>query len=186
MKRIAVLLCLLALSACDCRKGPPALTFTDAAGQSHEPLKAGAHKATVLVFLMTDCPVCQANSPELARLYADFSPKGVAFFGVYATETAPEIAEYHQSYALPFPGLPDPSQKLAHKAKATIAPQAAVFSPDNHLLYLGRIDDRAVRLGTMRPEATRHDLRLALEAVLAGRKVEPAVTEAVGCYLPER
>jgi peroxiredoxin len=186
MKRIAVLLCLLALNACDCGKGPPPLTLTDAAGQSREPFKADARKATVLVFLMADCPVCQATSPELARLFTDFSPKGVAFFGVYATETAPEITEYHQSYSLPFPGLLDPEQKLARLAGATIAPQAAVFSPDKQLLYLGRIDDRAVTLGTMRPEPSRRDLRLVLESVMAGKKVEPKFTESVGCYLPEK
>jgi hypothetical protein len=140
----------------------------------------------VLVFLMTDCPVAQATAPELARLSSEFGPRGVAFYGVYATESAPEIEAYQKEYRLPFPGLLDPKQQLASLAGATVVPEAAVFSPDRRLLYRGRIDDRAVSLGTMRPEPTRRDLRLALESVLSGQKVEPRFTQAVGCYLPDK
>lgn len=63
-------------------------------------------------------------------------------------------------------------------------PEAAVFSPLGELLYRGRIDDRAVSPGVTRPEPRRHDLREALEAVLAGKKPDPQFTESVGCYLP--
>jgi peroxiredoxin len=158
----------------------------DSRGQVRQPLKAGDARAVVLIFLMADCPVARATAPELARLTAEFGSRGVTFFGVYGTETAAEIAAFQESYRIPFPGLLDPRQQLARIAGATMVPEAVVFSPDNRLLYRGRIDDRAISLGTMRPEATRRDLRLALESVLSGQNVEPRFTEAVGCYLPEK
>jgi peroxiredoxin len=183
----ALLCCSLAILAA-CGKPPPptaaviALPADD--GTTLAPLAADGRKATVLVFLMSDCPVGNASSPAIARLAAEFTARGVKFFGVYATETAAEIAAHRAEYGLPFPGLLDPQCRLARLAGATRAPEAAVFSPAGGLLYRGRIDDRATQPGSMKPVPSREDLRLALDAVLAGRAPEPPTTEAVGCHLP--
>ena len=139
-------------------------------------------KATVLIFLTHDCPVT-TTAPELARLAGEFTPRGVHFFGIYSTETAAEINTHRRDYGLDFPGLLDPKHQLARLAGATRVPEAAVFSPAGKLLYRGRIDDRAVQPGRTRPTPSRHDLRLALEAVLAGKPPEPRFTTSVGCYL---
>lgn len=162
-----------------------AITLTDSGGGDCTPLDAAdGRTATVILFLMHDCPVANASAPAIARLAADFGARGVRFYGVYATETAEEINVHRRDYSLPFPGLTDPKLLLARHAGATRVPEAAVFSPSGELLYRGRIDDRAVRPGVTRPGPRRHDLRLALEAVLAGTKPDPQFTEAVGCYLP--
>ena len=160
------------------------ITLKSSDGLMHTPLAAYGRKATVLVFLMHDCPVTNATAPELARLSEEFTPRGVPFFGVYVTETEKEISTHREEYGLPFPGLLDPGLQLARIAGATRAPEAAVFAPDGTLLYRGRIDDRVQKPGTIRAHASRHDLRLALEAVLAGRKPEPRLTTSIGCYLP--
>lgn len=161
-----------------------ALLTCVAARGDDTPFAQDGRKATVLVFLMQDCPVANATAPALTRLAKDFP--NVRFFGVYATETAAEIARHRDEYALSFPGLRDSSGALAHRAGATRVPEAAVFSPSGELLYRGRIDDRAVKLGVTKPAPQHHDLRLALESFLAGRKPEPKFTKAIGCYLPER
>ena len=49
--------------------------------------------------------------------------------------------------------------------------------------YRVRIDDKYPRLGVTRPQATRFDLRAALDAVLAGRQVEVPRTNPVGCFI---
>ncbi len=153
-------------------------------GRSHTPLVQKGSKATVVVFLMHDCPVTNATAPELARLFHEFSALGVEFFGVYVTETEKEIETHRRDYGLPFPGLLDPKLQLSRAAGITRAPEAALFSAEGALLYRGRIDDRAGKPGVMRPTPGRRDLRLALEAVLAGRQPEPRFTAAAGCYLP--
>jgi hypothetical protein len=149
----------------------------------HTPLAEHGQKATVLIFLMHDCPVTNATAPELARLASEFTPRGVHFFGIYTTETAAEINTHRRDYGLAFPGLLDPKLQLARLAGATRVPEAAVFSPAGKLLYRGRIDDRAVQPGRTRPTPSSHDLRLALEAVLADQPPEPRFTTSVGCYL---
>src|SRR5688572_19029745 len=69
-----------------------ALTGSD--GRMHTPLAENGQAATVLVFLMHDCPVTNAMAPELARLSTEFAPRGVRFFGVYVTESKAEIATH--------------------------------------------------------------------------------------------
>ncbi len=184
---IVVLACFTVLIATGEESAPPAapaITLQDATGAAHTPLAVDGRKATVLLFLMHDCPVANASAPAIARVVADFEPRGVEFFGVYAAESAEEIATHRESYKLPFPGLLDPQCQLARHAGATRVPEAAVFSPSGELLYRGRIDDRATKPGSMKPKPTREDLRLALEAMLAGEPAQPRFTDAVGCYLP--
>ena len=152
-------------------------------GQAHTPLAEHGQKVTVLLFLMHDCPVTNATAPEMARLAADFTPRGVHFFGIYTTETAAQINTHRKDYGLPFPGLLDPKHQLARLAGATRMPEAAVFSPAGKLLYRGRIADRTVQVRRTRPVPSRHDLRLALEAVLAGQPPVPRFTPSIGCYL---
>src|SRR5690606_23256227 len=133
-------------------------------GKTYRPLAAVGQKATVLVFLMHDCPVTNKSAPELVRLAREFTPRGVQFFGVYSTESAKEIEQHAGDYGLRFPGLLDPALKLAEITGATRAPEAAVLGPDGSILYRGRIDDRAQKPGITRPTASRRDLYLALEA----------------------
>ena len=195
MIRRSLLLGLLTLTGCDEALPPPPAApdprppaaspaFTGDDGREVRPLADDGRRATVLLFLMRDCPVANATAPEIARLATDFTPAGVRFFGVYATETADEIKTHRAEHSLNLTGLMDPDCRLARLTGATRVPQAAVLSPSGELLYLGRIDDRAVRPGVTRPEPTRRDLRLALEAVAAGKIPDPKATPAVGCYLP--
>lgn len=160
------------------------LQLRDSDGTNHTPLARDARKATVLIFLMADCPVANATAPELSRIATEYGARSIRFFGVYAGETAAEITKHRAEYKLPFPGLLDPKCQLARAAAATRVPEVAVYSHDGKLVYRGRIDDRAVKLGRMKPAPTRRDLREALDAVLAGKTPSPATTQAVGCYLP--
>lgn len=155
-------------------------------GSTRTPLAEHGQKATVLIFLAHDCPVANATAPELARLASEFTPRGVHFFGIYTTETAAEINAHRRDYGLTIPGLLDPKLHLARLAGATRMPEAAVFSHTGKLLYRGRIDDRAIQAGRTRPTPSRHDLRLALESILAGKPPDPRFTAAIGCYLPSK
>lgn len=152
-------------------------------GRLVSPLSAENKKAKVFVFLMHDCPVTNASAPELARVAAEFEPKGVQFFGVYTSETAAEVVAHRRDYGLSFEALLDPELQLARVLGATRAPEVAIVSPEGTVLYRGRIDDRATKPGTMRAVARRRDLHLALEAIVQGRKPEARFTSAIGCYL---
>jgi hypothetical protein len=79
--------------------------------------------------------------------------------------------------------LLDGKLALAKAAGATTVPEAALFSASGELLYLGRIDNRMEDITRRRANVTEHELRDALDAVLAGRPVKVVRTKAVGCSI---
>jgi hypothetical protein len=160
------------------------IRLTDASGQVVAPLMNRGQKATVLYFLATECPLGNSYAPEIARIVSDYEKQGVLSYAIYAEAKAPEITRHLADYKLPLTGLQDPKLELATLTGATVTPEVCVFDSKGDLLYRGRIDDRAVKLGTVRVEPRQRDLRLALDAILAHQPVAEKFTKAIGCYLP--
>jgi hypothetical protein len=79
--------------------------------------------------------------------------------------------------------LLDAKLTLARAAGATTVPEVAVFSGSGELQYLGRIDNRMEDITRRRTVATEHELRDALDAVIAGHAPKVARTRAVGCSI---
>jgi hypothetical protein len=163
-----------------------AIRLVDVSGQEHRPFADPKTKAVALVFILTDCPIANSYAPEWNRLHETFGPRGVRLLLVQVDPslTAEAARKHAREYQLKPQVILDPRHELVKKAGATKTPEAAVFSAAGKLLYRGRIDDRYVSLGKRRPEATTHDLRDALQAILAGKPVPPG-PEAVGCFIPE-
>ncbi len=159
----------------------------DLSGKSIKPLADGGQKATVLFFVMHECPVANAYAPEIARIMTEYAAKGVRSYVVYVeSDLAAEKARAHaRDFGFKSDTIRDPKHLLSKAAGATISPEAAVISPKGEVLYLGRIDDRVSDFGRRRVEPTRRDLRLTLDAVLAGQPVPARTTKAIGCYIPE-
>src|SRR5271165_1182863 len=59
-------------------------TLRDATGKTYTAADLRQDKATVLLFVATDCPNANTYAPVLARLYREFSSRGVLFFNVYS------------------------------------------------------------------------------------------------------
>jgi thiol-disulfide isomerase/thioredoxin len=156
----------------------------DAAGTEHPASELKDHPVTVLVFLSTECPLCNRAIPDLNAL-SQRSAGRVRFFAVNAERdrTAEQVLQHDREYALAFPTLLDPRQELAKAAGATVTPEAVVLGPDGALLYRGRLDDRAVDFGKVRPRARREDLRIAIDEALAGSPISVPETPVLGCYI---
>ena len=150
---------------------PPAFHLRDTQGAVHSPAEWAGHKAVVVLFVTTDCPIANSYVPEMNRMHQDYQARGVLMYAVQAEPRTPEaeVVRYARDYRYSFPLLLDEHQELVKLTGATITPQAAVLSPEGKVLYLGRIDNRAVDFGVQRPHATELDLREALDAVLAGK-----------------
>lgn len=158
----------------------------DLHGKAVDPFASKA-RATVLLFVRTDCPITNRYAPELQRIGREFSGRGVRFWLIYpdATETAANIEKHIADYRFPGEPLRDPHRFLIERAHARVAPESAVFDSAGKLVYHGRIDDRYVDIGKSRPAAQVHDLENAISAVLDGKSVAQAETRAVGCSLAD-
>ncbi|WP_185816834.1 redoxin domain-containing protein [Hymenobacter metallilatus] len=144
-----------------------------------------ATTATVYVFLSDTCPICQAATLTLRQLHATYAARGVQFVGVFpGTHVRPaDIVLFQQQYALPFPLRPDEGQLLTRRFQARTTPEVVVAGPEGQVLYQGRIDDGYAALGQRRTVVQHQELRDALAALTAGRRVAVARTEAVGCLI---
>ncbi len=168
----------LALLAASCTHG----SATDLDGKAVDPL-AGDAPATVLVFVATTCPVSNRYAPEIRRIHDDFAARGVRTYLVYPDkEDAAAIRDHLKEHAFGAPALRDPEHVLVRKAGVSVTPEAAVFRGGAEV-YHGRIDDRQVDLGVARTETSRHDLRDAIDAALAGKQPEATYVPAVGCSI---
>jgi hypothetical protein len=144
---------------------------------------------SVLFFLTPDCPIANQYAPEIRRICDKYGPNGTNCFLVYADPSLSRGAirkhtrDYYESR---YPAILDADYRLVDAAGATVSSETAVFSSEGRLEYRGRIDDFNAALGVPRQKATQHDLRDALDAMIAGRSVPNPRTETVGCFLPTR
>jgi thiol-disulfide isomerase/thioredoxin len=160
-------------------------TLTSADGKEFTLAGVKDKKAVVVVFLSFECPVSASYSALLAELAGKYG-KDVAFVGINASDegTPAEIARQASEYKLPFPVLKDPKLHAALAFKAKVVPEAFVLDHNLVLRYRGRIDNTwAARLKRY-PRTTSHDLRQALDDLLAGKPVATPTTRAVGCSIP--
>ena len=163
----------------------PQFALRDTAGIIHHADEWSKSRAVVIFFTTTDCPISNSYVPEMNRIRAEYTNRGVAFYAVQTDTTISEaeVRKHAKEFGFTFPVLFDPKQMLVQLAGATATPEAVLLSNDGSVLYLGRIDNRVVDFDKRRPAATESDLRKALDAVLAGKPVPNPRTDVIGCAI---
>jgi peroxiredoxin len=142
-------------------------------------------RATIVVFLSFECPVSKSYCEPLAQMAKAYPD--VAFIGVSNNEdeTASQLARYAHEFKVTFPLVKDDRHAAADAFQATMTPEAFLLDQDRVLRYRGRIDNQYAARLRKNNLTTRHDLRQALDEMLAGKAVSEAATQAVGCPIPQ-
>jgi hypothetical protein len=150
--------------------------------------------ADVLFFVATDCPISNSYAPEIQRICQHFGARGVSCSLIYEDvdttassealdqQVRTHLREYRYSGIA---AAVDRSRAVATRAGATITPQAVVVDRAGRIRYRGRIDNFYAALGKPRQQVTEHDLGDALDAIVAGRPVAKANTQALGCRIAD-
>ena len=164
---------------------------TDLHGQPLDRLAPPGARAVVLFFAASDCPISNRYIPEIERLQHAYVPDGVRFLWVYPNpaDTAPVVRAHDRQFSISADAVLDVNQRLTALAHATITPEAAILVPAAsgwREVYRGRIDDRYIALGQERPHAMKHDLELAIRAVVADQRVPAPGGPTVGCSIVPR
>lgn len=138
-------------------------------------------RATVLVFFSDHCPCMRAHDERLVALAKEYGARGVRFYAVDSQVGATVAGDEAQARerAYPFPILIDDHARTAHAVGAEYATYTVVLDPRGNVLYGGGLDSDHTHLSST---ATPY-LREALDDVLAGRRVQHARTDALGCAL---
>ncbi|MCS6850503.1 MAG: redoxin domain-containing protein [Gemmataceae bacterium] len=166
-------------------KSVPSFTLIDPRDQTKvawDELKK--HRAVVVVFLGTECPLNNLYMGRLAELHREYAARNVAFVGINANaqDTASRVADHARQHAVPFPVVKDAGNVVADQFGARRTPEAFVIDSQGIIRYQGRIDDQ-YGIGIQRPAPQHRDLAAALDAVLAGRRVEVSTTPVAGCLI---
>jgi hypothetical protein len=166
------------------KKVPPGSVLRDLRGNRRPLHDFKGHRALVLAFVGTECPVSNLYLPELVEMEKAYRKKQALFLAIYPNEQEDldQIAAHAYDRDVPFPVLKDVRQKLSAVLGVTRVPTVVVLDGKHVLRYRGRVNDR-YGVGSRRPRATREDLRQALDEVLAGKTVSVTETEPDGCLI---
>jgi hypothetical protein len=168
---------------------PQDTVLRDIDGVAHGSLEhPSPNRLNVLFFLTSDCPVANQYAPEIKRICVSYGVSGVHCFLVYVdasmtdTQIRQHIKDFQYDCCTP---IHDSEHQLVHAAKATVSSEVAIFSQGAQLKYRGRINNFYAALGTSRQHTTQHDLRDALDDLIAGRPVRETRSQAIGCFITE-
>jgi hypothetical protein len=181
-----------AVGECAGGRGDP-LQFRGVNGEALA-LFAPNGKASAMFFVASDCPISNWYAPTIQQACRDYAARGVDCTLVYEdvdlgqtpaaldATVRTHLREYRYDSMT---AAVDRTRVVAKRAKATITPEVVLVDSSGAIRYRGRIDNAYADLGKPRQHVTSHDLRVSLDAVLAGRPVPKPETEALGCYITD-
>jgi peroxiredoxin len=162
----------------------PAFTLKGVDGQMHSLPDYADKQVVVVIVSCNHCPTVVQYEDRMIAIQRDYAGKSVQLIAINGNETDnhptddfSHMVERAKAKGFNFPYLRDDSQKVIRALGAVRTPEVFLFGPDRTLVYHGRIDDNADSPSKVR----RHDLRQALDEVLAGKPVTVPNTVPVGC-----
>lgn len=175
-----------------------ALTWDDKLSDAANAAVSGgpARKHGLLVmFVCVHCPYVkhiEQGIADLARDYADT----IAFCAIqsndvaaYPDDSPDNMRAQAKRLGWNFPYLYDETQEVARSYNAACTPDFFLFNGAMELVYRGQLDDSRPRRGDSGNDipVTGKDLRAALDAVIAGKRPDPANQRAsIGCNIKWR
>lgn len=161
------------------------IRLTDGAGRAHTLAEYGKSRILVLLFVGAFCPISNSYAGPVSTLSGEYAGRGVQFVGVNSmlAESPETVAAHAREYRMAFPVLKDGGQELADLLGARVTPEVFVLDQNRRVRYQGRIDDRYSSRTRQSARVTNHDLRSALDALLAGRAPDAPSTRAFGCAI---
>lgn len=135
----------------------------------------------VLVFLANHCPVVQQYEDRIIEFTNDYKNKGVKVVGIAVsrspeTDKLPGIKDYMKEHKSNYTYAYDESQETGRAYGASNTPQFFVLDKERKIRYTGALDDNGNE-----NRVTKHYLRDAVDALLAGKSPEVEETQPKGC-----
>jgi peroxiredoxin len=164
----------------------PDFTLPGVDGKDHSLSSYKDSKIVVVVFMCNHCPYVRAYEDRLLTIQREYAPRGVQFIAInsndsdgYPEDSFDNMVKHARAKRYDFPYLRDKTQRVARAYGAEYTPEVFVLNSKFRVRYMGRVDDN-----WQHPEKVRsHDLRSAIEAVLAHKPVENPITHAIGCTI---
>lgn len=138
-----------------------------------------------VVFWCNHCPYVKAYEDRAVALQRDYLARGAQLDAInsndekaYPEDGFPEMVKRAKEKSFNFPYLRDESQKIVEAYGGVCTPHVFAFDSGRVLRYRGRIDDSKDP-----SKITTHDLRNAMDDMLAGTSVRVPDTKPFGCSI---
>ena len=149
-------------------------------GKIHSLADLKEAKAVVVIFTCNHCPVASGYKERFLQFVKDYQARDVTLIAISCSRLPADSLEKMKLRSkesnFNFAYLQDLSQQSAKEYGATVTPQAFVLDGERKVAYLGAFDDS---MDSKKVET--HYVRDAVDAVLAGRKVEIKESRPFGC-----
>ncbi|MHC4990999.1 MAG: thioredoxin family protein [Planctomycetota bacterium] len=141
----------------------------------------------LVMFICNHCPFVKHIRNELANLGREYQQRGVGIVAInsndvenYPDDSPEKMAEEARDAGYSFPYLFDETQEVARGFDAACTPDLFLYDASHKLVYRGQLDDSRPRNDE---PVDGHDLRAALDAVLAGEPVPEDQKPSIGCNI---
>lgn len=166
----------------------PAFQLRDVVSGQRYSLDSFTDKAGLLImFICRHCPYVVHIEQELAKLGRDYHDTTLGMIAIssndsvnYPDDAPPKLKDMAMRLGFPFPLCHDETQDVAKAYRAACTPDFYLFDRNRQLVYRGQLDES--RPGNTKP-VTGHDLRAAIEALLADKPINSTQKPSIGCSI---
>lgn len=166
----------------------PAFELPDVVSGQRYSLDSFSGKTALLVmFICRHCPYVVHVEQELAKIGQDYRETSLGIIAIssndavgYPDDAPPRLKEMALRLGFTFPFCHDETQEVAKAFRAACTPEFYLFDRDRRLAYHGQLDES--RPGSDKP-VTGRDLRAAIQAVLAGKRIDGNQRASIGCSI---
>lgn len=146
-------------------------------------------KGFIVIFTCNHCPFSVAYEDRIIELDKTYKSKGYPVIAInpndakqYPSDSYEEMKKRAKKKKFTFPYLHDETQQIAKMYGATRTPHVFLLQKENEkfmVKYIGAIDDSA-----RDPKGVEKTyLSNAIDALVAGKKIETDFTKAIGCSI---
>lgn len=171
----------------------PDFSLRDPSGRRWSLADFAGQRCLVVMFICNHCPFVKHLRAGLSSLGKDYAGAPVGLIAInpndiekYPDDSPEKMAIESREQGYTFPYVLDEDQSIAKAYRAACTPDFFVFDDARRLVYRGQFDDsrpskvNGVYVGG---PVTGHDVRAAIDAVLAGRPPITPQNPSIGCNI---
>ncbi len=168
--------------------GGPEFSLLGTDGKTYSLADYKGKKGVAVIFTCNHCPYAKAFEDRIVKLANSYQAKGIAFVAISSNDPEPypddsydNMIQRAKDKKVSFPYLYDSTSEIGLAYGAKVTPHVFLLDGNFKLVYRGRIED-----GKEAMESKSFDLKNAMNALLAGKKITVAETKAFGCGIKWR
>lgn len=163
----------------------PEFTLLEPVSGSQVSLNDFKDSPLLVVFACNHCPYVLHIIDSFVSMANSYLSRGLSTVWInandvehYPDDSPEKMVNLVQDYGFKFPYLYDQTQQVAQSYQAACTPDLFLFDATHRLVYRGQYD--ASRPGNNEP-VSGYDLKLAIDALLAGTPVNEDQVPSLGC-----